>query len=78
MAYKALTGWTRMNRNRPFRESAIRKFLKAADSWLVASGKARNFTIVTNEKSEPDRVACGLGVRCIDSLDYLRELGVTF
>lgn len=32
IAYKALTEWTRMNRKRPFRESAIRKFLKAADS----------------------------------------------
>lgn len=50
IAYKALTEWTREKRKKPFKEDAIRKFLKAADSWLVACGKARNFTLVSNEK----------------------------
>lgn len=67
-----------------YKRSAIQEFLAAdlADPWLVAYAKANNCTIVTYEKSEPNRkskikipeVCNQFGVRYINTVDLLREL----
>lgn len=67
-----------------YKRSAIQEFLVAdlADPWLVAHAKANNYTIVTYEKSEPNRrsrikipeVCNQFGVRYINTVDLLREL----
>lgn len=67
-----------------YKRSAIQEFLATdlADPWLVAHAKANNYTIVTYEKSEPNRksrikipeVCNQFGVRYINTVDLLREL----
>jgi hypothetical protein len=64
--------------------SAIEEFLSAdlADPWLVAHAKANDYTIVTYEKSEPNRksrikipeVCNQFGVRYINTVELIREL----
>lgn len=70
--------------NHHFKPMAIQEFLTAdlADPWLVAYAKANNCTIVTYEKSEPNRksrikipeVCNQFGVRYINTVGLLREL----
>ena len=67
-----------------YKRSAIQEFLATdlPDPWLVAHAKANNYTIVTYEKSEPNRksrikipeVCNQFGVRYINTVDLLREL----
>ncbi len=67
-----------------YRPLAIQEFLSAdlADPWLVAYAKANGCTIVTYEKSEPNRksrikipeVCNQFGVKYLNTVDLLREL----
>ena len=64
--------------------SAISTYVNVADSYLVATAAAKNMTLVTFEKSNPQRRnrimipdACNaIGVRCCDLNTTLRELGI--
>lgn len=68
-----------------YRRRAIDEFLEAdlADPWLVAHSVGKDITIVTYEKSEPEgkkrikipEVCKAFGVRYIDTVGMLRELG---
>ncbi len=55
-----------------------------ADAFVVALARVRNLTVVTEEDvGTPDRpripIACRhFGVRCIDTLAWIRELGLEF
>ena len=81
--YIEIINWAN-SKNSFYKPSAIQKFLTAdlADPWLVAYAKANNCTIVTCEKSEPNRkssikipeVCNDFEVRHINTVDLLREL----
>ena len=65
-----------------YRDAAVRDFLDKADSWLVAEGSARQYTVVTHEVSSPESVrrvkipdACAAQtpqVGCITLFEMLR------
>lgn len=67
-----------------FRKNAIDEFLATnkADPWLVATAMEEGYTLVTYEKSEPNRrsrikipeVCNYFGVRYIDTVQMLREM----
>lgn len=67
-----------------FTPAAVAGYADVADSYLVATAAARNMTLVTFEKSNPQRKnrvmipdACNaIGARCCDLNTALRELGV--
>lgn len=81
--YTEIVVWAN-SMNHFFKRSAIEEFLTTdlADPWLVAYAKSHNCTIVTYEKSEPNRksrikipeVCNQFGVRYINTVDLLREL----
>ena len=84
-AMQAVASWARSG---DYREAAIREFLAASDSWLVAEGIARGFTIVTHERSSPESKkkikipdACDgqdPKVECISPFEMLSRENVTF
>lgn len=67
-----------------FTQAAISGYAEVADSYLVATAAAKGMTLVTLEKSNPQRRsrvmipdACNaIGARCCDLNTALRELGV--
>lgn len=67
-----------------FTSSAIYDYARVADSYLVATAVAKGMTLVTYEKSNPQRRnrimipdACNaIGAKCCDLNTALRELGV--
>ena len=67
-----------------FTQAAISDYARVADSYLVATAAAKEMTLVTFEKSNPQRRsrvmipdACNaIGARCCDLNTALRELGV--
>jgi len=81
--YSEIVIWAN-SKNDFFKPAAIQEFLATdlADPWLVAYSKANNCTIVTYEKSEPNRksrikipeVCNYFDVRYINTVDLLREL----
>ena len=85
-SYREVTQWVRARKDDPYKESAIREFLSVADSWVVASGHARSFTVITNETPSPKKqtrvklpdVANGLGVQCMTEFDFLRQQSIIF
>ena len=67
------------------RQTAINEYLDAADSWLIATAKCHNYTIVTNEKCTMNfsqrriripEIAFLLGINCIRVFDVMRQAGV--
>ena len=71
-----------------YTNDAIEKFLEtdSADPWLVAFAMSNNRTIVTYEKSEPNRknkikipeVCNQFNVRYINAIEMFRELNENF
>lgn len=67
-----------------FTQAAVSEYANVADSYLVATAAAKEMTLVTLEKSNPQRRnrvmvpdACNaIGARCCDLNTALRELGV--
>jgi len=54
-----------------------------ADPWVVAHAMAESATVVTKEGFAPRRVkipdvCAAYGVRCIDDMAFVREVGLTF
>lgn len=77
-AYLEVTKWA--DNHPTYSQSAATTFLKAADSWLVASGTRYGYTIVSNEKPAPNSVskikipdaAAAFQVECVTLLEFLR------
>lgn len=69
-----------------FKPAVVNKFYEGADPWVVAYSAAYDHVVVTQEVAEPLRRknvkipdVCALpevSVRCISTLELLRELGV--
>lgn len=67
-----------------FTQSAIAGYAGVADSYLVATAAARDMTLVTFEKSHPNRrnrvmipdACAAIGARCCDLNTAFRELDV--
>ena len=80
--YTKCQNWA--NNNPVFKAEARTEFAEVADAYLVATAAAKNYTLVTNETSDPNcrrRVkipdACiALGVRYCDLNTVFRELGI--
>lgn len=81
MCYAELIKWAN---SQNFTQTACDTFADVADSYLIATAKAKGLVVVTLEKSNPDskkRIkipdACAaVGVRCIDLNTMLREMNV--
>ncbi len=81
--YARIANWAN-SLNQHYKQNAIEEFLSAelADPWLVAYAIGQDITIVTYEKSEPNRknrikipeVCNHFGVRYINTVEMLREL----
>lgn len=81
--YIKIVQWAK-TMNKHYTQNAIDVFLETdlADPWLIAYALNKDITIVTYEKSEPKRkkqikipdVCNQFGVRCINTVDMLREL----
>lgn len=82
VSYAELQQWAS---TQDFTDSAKIEFATVADAFLIAVAKAKGLTLVTFEKSNPQRKnrvmipdACSaIGARCCDLNTALRELGVT-
>lgn len=69
-----------------YTDSAKAEFLAKADSWLIAKAKSLKLTIVTEERSHPQRRnkifipdICGIyEIPCMNTVDLIRELGGLF
>lgn len=80
--YAKLQQWAS---SRQYRETAVKEFAEVADSFIVATASANNWTLVTNETSSPEskkRIkipdACDfLGVKYCNLNDAFRSLGVS-
>lgn len=85
--YIAIVNWTN-SMSHHYKNRAIQEFLETdlADPWLVAFAMSNNWTIVTYEKSEPNRqnrikipeVCNQFNVRHINTIEMLRELNENF
>lgn len=85
--YIAIVNWTN-SMSHHFTPNAIQEFLETdlADSWLVAFAMSNDWTIVTYEKSQPDRknkikipeVCNQFNVRYINTIEMFRELNESF
>lgn len=81
--YARIAKWAN-SMNQHYSHNAIEEFLSAelADPWLVAYAIGQDVTIVTYEKSEPNRknrikipeVCNQFGIRYINTVEMLREL----
>jgi hypothetical protein len=69
-----------------FLDAAKADFASGADGWLVACARAKAGILVTHEVLDPSirrkvpipNVCDALGVRCRDTFEMLRQLGVRF
>ncbi len=69
-----------------YTEPAIRFFLASADYYIISYAKSLGYTVVTREKSEPNRISrvkipdvcLGVGVECIDPFQMLEDEDVKF
>jgi len=85
--YVSIVSWTN-SMSHHYTTAAIQEFLETdlADPWLIAFAMSNNWTIVTYEKSEPNRknrikipeVCNQFGVRYINTIEMLRELNENF
>ena len=65
---------------------ARRRFLDRADPWVIAHAVAQGGTVVSLEGRDPPNsqkvkipnVCDGFGVRCVNTYEMLRELGVSW
>ncbi|MFK8013526.1 MAG: DUF4411 family protein [Marinicellaceae bacterium] len=85
--YVAIVNWTN-SMSHHFTPNAIQEFLATdlADPWLIAFAMSNSWTIVTYEKSQPERknrikipeVCNQFNVRHIDTIQMFRELNESF
>jgi len=87
--YQRLIKWVNSKRSH-YTDKAIEEFseYKNADAWLIAFAlrDKNTFTIVTYEKSEPQKkakikipdVCNNFDVKCVDVIGMFRQLGETF
>lgn len=85
--YITIVNWTNSMSDH-YTDSAIQEFLETdlADPWLVAFAMSNHWTIVTYEKSEPNRknrikipeVCNQFNVRYINTIEMMRELNENF
>ena len=85
--YILIVNWTN-SMSHHFTPNAIQEFLETdlADPWLIAFAMSNNWTIVTYEKSQPERrnrikipeVCNQFNVRNIDTIQMFRELNESF
>lgn len=69
-----------------FTNAAKAEFARAenADAWVVAFARAKGYAVTTQEQFDPNvknripipNICQALGVRCVDTFELLRELGV--
>lgn len=67
-----------------YNRSAKTAFADSVDSWLITYAYANGYTIVTEEKYDPQikrkvqipNVCKKFGVRCINTIEFLREVGI--
>ena len=72
--------------NSHYTQLAKEEFLGVADSWLVAKATALRVTIVTEERSNPQKrnqvyipdICKIYGIPCINTIDLIRGLGGRF
>lgn len=72
--------------NTHYTQRAKEEFLGVADSWLVAKAKTLDVTIVTEERSNPQKrnqvfipdICREYGISCITTIDLIRALGGRF
>ena len=84
--YASIVNWVEMSDH--YTDNAIQEFLETdlADPWLIAFAMSNDWTIVTYEKSEPNRqnkikipeVCNQFDVRYINTIEMLRELNENF
>lgn len=85
--YIAIVSWAN-SMSHHFTSNAIEEFLETdlADPWLIAFAMSNNWTIVTYEKSQPERknrikipeVCDQFNIRHIDTIQMFRELKESF
>jgi len=85
--YISIVSWAN-SMSHHYTHNAIEEFLETdlADPWLIAFAMSNNWTIVTYEKSEPNRksrikipeVCNQFNVRHINTIEMLRELNENF
>lgn len=85
--YISIAEWTH-SMSHHFTSNAIQEFLETdlADPWLIAFAMSNNWTIVTYEKSQPERknrikvpeVCNHFNVKYIDTIEMFRELRESF
>ena len=75
--YSRIQDWLRKNH---YEAGAISSFLQVADSGLIASALARQWTVVTHEtpadtkrKVKIPNACVGMGLKCISPYDMLRR-----
>jgi len=84
--YAGLATWAN-SKNDHFQQRAIEEFLDtdAADAWIIAYAINQNISVLTHEKSEPERknrikmpdVCLDHGVSFFTTVEMLRNLGET-
>ncbi len=73
-----------VQRHPGYYDDAKARFAASADGWLVAFAKVHGYTVVTNEKPEPNSrkaikipdVCQQFGVESVNTFDLFRRLGV--
>lgn len=85
--YILIVNWIN-SMNHHYTDRAIQEFLETdlADPWLIAFAMTNDYTIVTYEKSEPNRknrikipeVCVQFNVKYINTIEMLRELNENF
>ncbi|MGD9897198.1 MAG: DUF4411 family protein [Candidatus Methylacidiphilaceae bacterium] len=83
-AYARLMQWSTSHRD--YTASAKDEFARVSDAWLIAHAMAKGSIVVTNETYDPKirkkikiPNACReFGVRCVNTFEMLRGLGVKF
>jgi hypothetical protein len=79
-AYAEMVNWVQ---SRDFTPAAKSEFSSVADGWLAATAKARGYTVVTHEISEPNRksrvkipdLCKQFDVECVNGFEMLRAVG---
>ncbi|WP_321827812.1 DUF4411 family protein [Maribacter dokdonensis] len=85
--YISIVNWTN-SMSHHYTSNAIKEFLETdlADPWLIAFAMSNNWTIVTYEKSQPERknrikipeVCNHFNIRYINTIQMFRELKESF
>lgn len=82
--YKEIIDWITHKSN--YTTEAIARFVKGADTWLIAFAKTNNLIVVTNEKSNPESkkkikipdICNRYNVQYINTFEMLGNLNVQF